>query len=221
MTESINLTPDLISPVHVSSQEVTTWLRSKQPAFTQALSVFASKIGMGYEKHWRDAYIGEFTGAGLCGYAATVLGQTLKYRYGPNIDVICCSLYTKFMDLETHNDFSRGLQPRYLPHNILLYHASGENGWYIADATYRQLQIRVNPDKMLIGAPLRCGEELYTSLEIYERVRLEDPAEASFLYLPEYHSPNELNEEILDHISRGKIMGVGLIDYLELFAAFV
>ena len=120
---------------------------------------FGTKYDRGFEwSHRKPKYHGEFTGVKLCGIAVSIMDEVLRKKYGGAIETAPHAFSTYCMDPETHQ--VKDLAPH--PHYNLHFRVTEEIDWYVADPTYRQFQIRVNPYKMLIGVSAEAQDRLYS-----------------------------------------------------------
>lgn len=143
----------------ITSDQVIKWLRAKQPAFTEVLMGFGRKYDRGFEwGHRKSKYHGEFTGVKLCDIAVSIIEEALRRKYGEATETAPRAFSTCCMDPETLSVKDLASHP----HHNLLFRVTEETDWYVADPTYRQFQIRVNPYKMLIGIPAKNQDRLYS-----------------------------------------------------------
>lgn len=143
----------------ITSDQVIKFLGAKQPTFTEALMEFGTKYDRGFEwGHRKSKYSGEFTGEKLCTIAVSIMEEGLTRRYENIIATIPQAFSTYCMDPETHLIKHLAAQP----HRNLHFRLTTEENWYLADPTFRQFQIEVDPNEMLIGIPVVAQDRLYS-----------------------------------------------------------
>lgn len=187
----------------LSAQEVIEWLQSKQPFFTEELERFGEMWdGRGKDQKRVPPFRGQYTGEKLCSVAVGIIEEGLWRKYGKQVD-IRCDFFSAFIQDEYVADL-QSLQIA-TPHHNLRFRISGENLWFIADPTYRQFNIGINPNVMIIGAPLNMFHQLYGI----------NPEDVKTTLKSGY-----IFRQYLDLIRLKDLDGVNTEDYLRLLAVF-
>lgn len=168
---------------------VIEWLQKRQPDFTHQLAEFGEKSDQGFDWRRKPPYLGQFTGAGLCAVASGVEEYCLKRRF-PGLEVESYFLHTRFRDLETHTDPI----DKPFPHHFVRFRIPDGN-WYIADPTFRQLDIYIDPSQMLNGIPFYEIEGIYHPQEIYQTAQAENPENAD-KYKPRSVKPGYIHAQL-------------------------
>lgn len=191
------------SSERLSAREVIEWLQLHQPFFTAELERFGEMWdGRGKDQKRVPPFRGQYTGEKLCSVAVGVMDEALRRKYSEKLE-IRCDAFGAYIQDEQVDDLN--LLRIAQPHHHIRFRPRDSNSWFIADPTYRQFNIDVDPNVMIIGAPLNMFQKFYGINPEDVRTTLR----SGYIF-----------RQYLNLIEMGDLDGVKRKDYLKLLSVF-